>query len=85
MRTFDPSGRCPKCGNDGISTKLLTECGQNRLRRVCLRCDCKWDETPLDYEADKEFEAMKEHKENEKKVRKGLSGLPYWHLCNILP
>ena len=85
MKAYDSKRRCSKCGSDDVSTRLLTECGQNRLRRACLRCNHTWDEAPLDYEADKELAEMLKHKDRVKTTDKAFAGIGGgWHLCDII-
>ncbi len=57
MYSYNPSGRCPKCGGDAVETvhhKSLSLEGFCRLtvlehlHRSCDRCGYEWAEMPLD-------------------------------------
>jgi predicted nucleic-acid-binding Zn-ribbon protein len=61
LPAYDPGARCPKCGNDGVSTtykdgKLalpwvlyMVELGEYIGRR-CQRCGYTWEEATVDAE-----------------------------------
>lgn len=64
LKPYDPAGRCPKCGNDAVSTEYrsgkdrigvglthgLADLPIERMQRKCLRCGNSWWEAPLDRE-----------------------------------
>jgi len=63
VNPYDPGARCPKCGNDGVSTEYRSgwlpgfmggpawKFSAPFLARKCQRCSYYWEEAPVDEEA----------------------------------
>lgn len=62
MEKYDPEAKCPKCGNDDISSKFYEKgkfdyydgyhqhAEYSFIERHCCRCHYEWKEKPLDKE-----------------------------------
>ena len=53
LKPYNPEGKCPKCGYDGIRTRYFQyRSGAERLGehllRSCERCLYSWEEMPQD-------------------------------------
>lgn len=66
MEKYNPDAKCPKCGNDDISSRFIAAgerykvddkgrkgrsyAEEETIKRHCCNCHCEWEETPLDKE-----------------------------------
>ena len=63
MKKYNPDAKCPKCGDDDISTyyegryERFTYKVRGLLARQCRRCHYTWDEEPLDVEEEQKEES----------------------------
>ena len=57
MLPVDVDRLCSKCGGKA-TLRAITAFGMNRIERVCVVCQNKWEESPLDYDSDQELRDM---------------------------
>lgn len=74
---FDKNRKCPKCGGSAY-IKHEAHAGyfgvygppRSRVLRTCERCAYKWNELPLDHNADHEAATTKAWLERQREVEK---------------
>lgn len=51
MEMYNERGKCPKCGNDYVTTEYQkSETGFEFMKRICKRCGYEWREACLEGE-----------------------------------
>lgn len=48
MDKYKEKTKCPKCGNEYITTEFLRDIVGGTIKRTCGRCGYWWEEMPLD-------------------------------------
>lgn len=46
MQIYNPNAKCPKCGNNHITTSYWQKA--DLMKRCCMKCNHQWAEKPLD-------------------------------------